>query len=116
MRNLREKLCRLVPGDIIHGKCPEGPSLICVVESVTFDRIEVRCITLQDKLAFDIETGLTMGNDVLCTLDSIAPVPCDVHDVLLGLDRKMRLSEPPLNRAEIDALIFVGRFYRAHPL
>ena len=107
----------LVPGDIIHAKCPGGPSLICLVESVGPDRLEARRVTTQDHVTFDMDTGLDIDDSSLrCTIDSIEPLPVDVHNVLLGLDRKMRLGEPPLNRAEIDALLFVARFYPAHPL
>ena len=116
MLELRPILCRLVPGDFIHARCPSGPTLICLVESVGFDRIETRCITTQERYVFDIDSGLTTDDGVLCTIDSIAPLPVDVHNVLLGLDRKMRLGEPPLSRAEIEALMFINRFYPAHPL
>lgn len=116
MLELRPKLSRLVPGDFIHGRCPSGPTLICLVESIGFDRIETRCITTQERYIFSIDTGLTVDDGVLCTIDSIAPLPLDVHSVLLGLDRRMRLGQTPLNRAEIDALIFVNHFYPAHPL
>jgi hypothetical protein len=68
-------------------------------------------------VTFDIETGEDIDDSPeRCCLDSIAPLPVDVHNVLLGLDRKTRLGEPPLNQAEKDALIFDGRFYRAHPI
>jgi hypothetical protein len=40
----------------------------------------------------------------------------DVHNVLLGLDRKMRLGTPPLDQAEKDALDFADDVYKAHPL
>lgn len=117
MREIRSKLSNLVPGDIIHARCPNGPSLICLVEAIGPDRIETRRVTTQDHVSFDMDTGEDIDDSpIRCIIDSIAPVPVDVHNVLLGLDRKMRLGQPPLNQAEKDALVFVGRFYRAHPL
>ena len=72
-------------------------------------------MTTQDHVTFNIETGEDIES-TRCRLDSIAPLPVDVHNVLLGLDRKMRLGQPPLNQAEVDALLFVADFYPAHPL
>ncbi len=115
MPKLHSKLSMIVPGDIIHGRCASGPSLICLVESVAADRIETRRITTQCHVTFDIKTGEDVDNSN-CRLDSIAPLPVDVHNVLLGLDRKMRLGEPPLDQAEKDALRFLWDFYPAHPL
>ena len=115
MPDLRSKLSLLVPGDIIHGHHVEGPSLICLVEVVAADRLETRRITTQRHITFDIETGVEVGFPE-CRLDSIAPLPVDVHNVLLGLDRKMRLGRPPLSQAEKEALRFVADFYSAHPL
>lgn len=115
MPDLRSKLSLLVAGDIIHGRCAQGPNLFCLVESVTANRIETRRITTQCHVTFDIETGEEIG-DPACRLDSIAPLPVDVHNVLLGLDRKMRLGTPPLDQAEKDALDFADEVYRAHPL
>ena len=115
MSDLRSKLSLLVPGDIIHGTCPEGASYICLVESIGSTCIETRRVTTQDHVTFNIETGEDIESPQ-CRLTSIAPLPVDVHNVLLGLDRKMRLGHPPLSQAEIDALLFVADFYPAHPL
>lgn len=115
MGEIRSKLSKLVPGDIIHGHHPAGASLICLVEAVTSDLIETRRITTQRHITFDIESGVEIDFPE-CRLDSIAPLPVDVHNVLLGLDRRMRLGNVPLNQAEAQALSFATNFYRAHPL
>ncbi|MCA0303204.1 MAG: hypothetical protein LCH95_12445 [Proteobacteria bacterium] len=115
MSDLRSKLSKLVPGDIIHGRHSAGPSLTCLVEAVEADRIETRRITTQRHITFDIETGVEIDFPE-CRLDSIEPLPIDVHNVLLGLDRKMRVGRLPINKAEKDALLFLADFYRAHPL
>ena len=111
MTDLKTKLSRLVPGDIFHAACPNEASLICLVEMITSERIEARRVTTQDHVTFDLNDP-----EVRCTIDSIAPLPVDIHNVMLGLDRKMRLRFDKLNRAEKDALLFVGAFYPANPL
>ena len=115
MPDLRSKLCLLVPGDIIHGRHSAGPSLVCIVEAVEIDRLETRRITTQRHITFDIETGVEIDFPE-CRLDSIEPLPVDVHNVLLGLDRKIRVGKVPINQAERDALLFAADFYPAHPL
>ena len=55
-----------------------------------------------------------------CIIDSIEPLPIEVHDVLLGLDRKMRLTLDQnrlgLSQAEQAALGFVYDFFPRHPI
>src|SRR6266852_4983256 len=113
-------LSRLVVGDILHAKCPNGASLICLIEAVTDARIETRRITTQDHVEFDRRTGRTIGDEVPCTIDSIAPLPVHIHNVMLGLDRKMRLTIDPekykLNHEEIEAMYFVNSYYPSNPL
>lgn len=118
MANHKSNLSRLVPGDIFHATCPNNASLICLVESVTSDRIEARRVTTQDHETFDLRTGQTLSADpeLRCTIDSIAPLPVAIHDVIVGLDRKMRLRFDKLSREEKDALLFVAQFYPANPL
>ena len=118
MADRRSKLSRLVPGDIFHAECPNGASLICFVEAITNDKIEARRVTTQDHVTFELSTGVSLPDDgeARCTIDSIAPLPVDIHNVMLGLDRKMRLRFEKPNRAEKDALLFVADFYPANPL
>jgi hypothetical protein len=68
-------------------------------------------------VTFDLNTGHTFDSpDVRCTIDSVAPLPVDIHNVMLGLDRKMRLRFEKLSRAEKDALLFIADYYPANPL
>ncbi len=115
LSNWRSSLSWLVPGDLVHGRCSQGHSLLCLVESLGPDRIVTRRITTQEPVTFDIETGEVMGAPGGC-LDSIMPLPVDLHDVLLGLDRKMRLGDQPLSPVEKDALDLANEVYAAHPL
>ena len=113
--DLRAKLSLLVPGDIIRGHDSGGAILICLVEAVGPDRIETRRVTTQGHVTFHVETGEEVGNPE-SRLDTLEPLPLDVHNALLGLDRKMRLGTLPLSEAEKEALQFVAHFYSAHPV
>ena len=73
-------------------------------------------------LVFDRQTGKAEWGDaqVVCTIDSVAPLPADIHNVMLGLDRKFRLERDleriKLNDAEKRALVFVDSYYSSNPL
>jgi hypothetical protein len=89
-----------------------------LVEAVTNGKIEARRVTTQGHVTFDLNTGQTLANnpELRCTIDSITPLPAEIHDVMLGLDRKMRLRFDKLSRDEKDALLFIADFYPANPL
>jgi hypothetical protein len=122
MANRETLLGRLAAGDIFHAESPKAPSLICLVVSITEATIQSRTVTSGEYLEFDRQTGVAQWNDeaASCTIDSVAPLPVDIHNVILGLDRKLRLEQDPervrLNDAERQALIFVDRHYSANPL
>lgn len=65
---------------------------------------------------FDPQTG--RGDR--CTLDSVAPLPADIHDLIYNLDRRQHLAvsveELRLTRSEKEALLFIAKFYPTHPL
>jgi hypothetical protein len=115
-------LSNLVAGDIFHAKCPNGASLICLVETVTATTIQARTVTHQIHLEFDRTTGIALFGDdrVPCTIDSIAPLPIHIHDVMVAIDRKERLERNPekhkLSREEKQALLFVSYYYPSNPL
>lgn len=50
----------------------------------------------------------------------MAPLPVDIHNTLLHLDRKKRLNRDPertkLTEAEHRALRFIAKFYPENPL
>jgi hypothetical protein len=89
---------------------------------VTESTIHARTITTQMQTEFDRQTGEGVWGDdrVPCTIDSTAPLPVEVHDVMLGIDRKFRLERIPerikLNDAEIQAYLFVDAHYSSNPL
>lgn len=115
-------ISKLVVGDIFHAQCPSGASLICLVESVTDATIGARTVTHQLKVEFDRRTGVENGGhgETSCNIDSITPLPPDIHNVMLGMDRKMRLepdiAKHKLNDEEKRALIFIASYYPSNPL
>ena len=127
LRNLRS-------GDIFHGHGSNGAEFIALVTEVRGEIIEARTMTSQIELLFDRETGESVwtefppvrpgdgfqGNNVSCVIDSIAPLPLEIHEVLLGLDRKMRLERDPervkFTEAEKNALLFISAHYPSFPL
>ncbi len=127
MADRKTQLGRLEIGDFFHAEYPgQTVSLICLVVAVSETTIRARRITNQKYLEFDRRTGVERGEKrSLAVIDSVAPLPLEIHNVMLGLDRKSALGlqekhlsgqEPWLNDAERNALIFVGEYYPANPL
>ena len=122
MRDHKALLGNLAVGDIFHADSPNGASLICLVVSVTESTIHARTVTTQTQLEFDRQTGVAVWGDdqVPCTIDSTAPLPLEVHNVMLGIDSKFRLEWNPerlkLNDAEKQALLFVDAHYSSNRL
>lgn len=86
--NERESAIRsLVVGDIFHGRAPNGASLFCLVTDVIGTTIHARRIHTQELLRFDRQSGTSLG-EVKSRIDCVAPLPSEVQEVLLKLDRK----------------------------
>ena len=97
--------------------------------------ILARNVATQIIYLFDRRTGHAQWNVqgmiYDCAIDSVAPLPPDIHEILLGLDRKgrdveyRRAADPdwemPLGQARLTAeekrgLLFVSHFYPENPL
>jgi hypothetical protein len=108
----------LLPGDIFHADEPGGASLICLVTRVDEDLVEARTLTTNVRFIFERETGKSIwsSNGMSGNIDSIAPLPPEIHNILLGLDRKLRLERDlervKFSEAEKSALLFVSRYYK----
>jgi|SRR3954463_2250738 hypothetical protein len=104
-------------GDIFDAKCPNGARPICLAVAVTDSIIRARSITNDQHFEFDRLTGTGVvifnGKESSCAIHSATPLPLDIHNILLGLDRKSRLEEDPermkLNEDEKRALLYVMR-------
>ena len=122
MPDRKTALAKLAVGDIFHGESTSGASLICLVTSVTEETIMARTMTTQLSFQFDRRTGIAQwGAELnLCSIDSTAPLPMEIHNVLLGLDQRYRLGQEPerfrLTDAEKRALVFVASYYPANLL
>lgn len=107
-------------GDIFHAESPNGASLICLVMGVTDTTIHARTVTTQTYLDFDRRTGVAEWGDdrIPCTVDSVARLPADIHNEMLGIDRKFRLERDrerlKLTDAEKRALLFVDSHYSSN--
>ncbi len=119
----RETLIRNIKiGDIFHAESPNGASMICLATAVSDTTIQARRITTQDDLAFDRNTGVGQSarRRVPCTINSVAPLPPEIHDIFLGLDHRYRTSTDPerskLSEAEIDAILYIDEYYPANPI
>lgn len=91
-----ELLQRLEPGDIFLAEYPDrpGPQRFCLVLQVSETRIRARCIHTQQKHEFDRRTGAEtdLGGDGGSMIVSVAPLPPDMHNTLVGMDRRYRLG------------------------
>lgn len=124
MIDRKEVLSNLVVGDIFHATSAKGTKLICLVTAVTDTAIHARTMTTQFLLKVDRQTGKGEVKSVIetvpCTIDSITPLPVDIHNIMLGLDRKSRLERneerAKLTKDEIRALLFLDDHYESNPL
>ncbi|MDP1962856.1 MAG: hypothetical protein Q8K93_11725 [Reyranella sp.] len=112
-------------GDIFNADVPTGGTVICLALAVTATRIRARDICRQGELLdFDRHTGVAPWPrskiGTTCTITSIAPLPPDVHEALLGLDRKYNRGRPltteemKLTEAEKKAFVFVYDYHAAN--
>jgi hypothetical protein len=120
MIDRRTALENIVAGDIFHAEHPNGASLICLAVSVTDSMIVAKTVTTQQYYEFDRRTGIARAGAVECVIDSVAPLPREIHDVMLGIDRKFgveaELEHYKLTEDEKRALVFVASFYPSHPI
>jgi len=126
MADRKTLLGRLEVGDIFHAEYPgHTVSLICLVVAVSEVTIRARRITNQKYLEFNRRTGVELGKKkTLAVIDSVAPLPPEIYNVMLDLDRKSALGLEekhlskiePFSDAERKALLFVGHHYPANPL
>jgi hypothetical protein len=122
----------LIVGDIFHAACPNGAHLICLATSVTETAIRARSITNDQYMEFDRKTGAGIvtwrERKTPCTIYSTSPLPEDVRNIILEMDRKTRFAEDPKNRSAQDqtepwlndderkALLYVAKHHRPkHP-
>ncbi len=116
-------LRNIAVGDIFHATAPNGASLICLTHAVTATTIHAETVTSDFQFEFERATGEVEwefeGQKVPCTIDSVAPPPAHIHEVMLGLYRKRSPAgeeDSRLTEAERRGLVFVARYYPANPI
>lgn len=123
MTRREDALRKIAVGDFFRTTSPNQASLPCLALEVTTDSIRARSIASRFDLKFDRTSGIAAFSEyernVDCIIDSLAPLPPDVHRVMLGLDRKYASpseESEKLTEDEKRALVFVARFYPQNPL
>ena len=131
MNNREAALRRLSVGDIFHASVKgDGPSYVCLALQVRKDAIFARRMTTQSVHWFNRITGVEIDDDRI-VIDSVAPLPEDISEIMRGLDHfyretEYRRAEEPdwvpaenyfhLSKDQIRAYSFIHDFYPAHPL
>lgn len=116
----------IAAGDIFHATSPNGASLICLALEVTDMVIVSQTITSMYELNFDRQTGIAErdfhGEHVVCTIDSVAPLPDDFKETLIAMYRvhsredKEEEEDSRLKDPEHRALVFAAQYFPAHPI
>jgi hypothetical protein len=114
-------LNKLVVGDIFQADGPNGAQPPCLIYDVTATIIKARAVTTQAHFDFDRETGIGKWKDGSpVTITSIAPLPVEIHNIVLSLDRKNRLllelKDAALTDDEITALLFLSDHHESNQM
>ncbi|MEO8686516.1 MAG: hypothetical protein ABI414_16950 [Devosia sp.] len=108
-------------GDVIFGVGAGGQEKLLLVYEADRSGFSARHVTTQMTLKFgrDGRTQLVPG-DGSCTIVSTAALPAEAHEVVVGLDRKMRTGKAHpdfvLSKAEIQLLLTHSEFFKSHLL
>jgi hypothetical protein len=108
-------------GDVIFGVGASGDGKLMLVYKADDRSIFARHVTTQTWVQFDREgKSRLIPTGGSCTIASTAQLPSDMHQVALGLDRKMRtakqLSDLRLSKVEKTLLLTFDDFFKARPL
>jgi hypothetical protein len=116
----------LTVGDIFHAASRNGERWICLVTSVTETTVQARSAINDLLFEFDRQTGTGFATwrdrKTPCAIYATDPLPEDIHNIILEMDRKSRLVEqdprlgedetkPWLNDDERRALLYVAKHY-----
>jgi hypothetical protein len=130
MTDREAALRQIADGDIFHASGTNGSSFPCLALHVRDHAIFARRVTTQSVHWFDRARGYDHDNPKI-VIDSVAPLPDDIREIMLSIDRLFReaeyrrAEEPDWEPAEdhfhqskdqIRALLFIADFYPAHPL
>jgi hypothetical protein len=120
MKRRDQILAKLEKGDIAYGVSTSGQGMMMLVYDKSATTILARHVPSQTKAEFD-RKGLSKPVEGVgtITLTSAAPLPPETFNIVLGLDRKMRLMHSiehiRLTDDEKRVLREVDDFYAARP-
>jgi hypothetical protein len=111
---------RLVAGDIFEVASAMRPNFVCLVETVSDRTLRAGNVMGGEHFDFDRRSGVAVTAEGEFAIVSIEPLPTEMYDVLMGLNRKMRLTldreRLKLTAEEKSALLFLSGFYAKHPV
>jgi hypothetical protein len=116
-----ELISKLAVGDIFHASFSNEAVRMCIVTSVNSAAVMARAVTTQEIFSFDRAFGRAQSIEgAICTIDSVYPLPCEIRDVLLEIDRRYGgESGPdglPLSIIERRALLDAMELFSSNPL
>lgn len=118
--SIKEQLSYLVVGDIIFGTWPDGGTLLCLITELSGGLIITRRLLSGGTIVFDAETGRKVKPENISYIASIAPLPLDIYQTFMNLDRRHRLLQKEedglLTDVEKKALFWIADYYPANPL
>lgn len=116
-------LGRLESGDIFHAIGENGAAAICRVLGVNETVVSSRRITTQHQCKFDRTTGRSVASGTVFTgmITSVEPLPPEVHNTFLEMDRQYRLGHRneesmKLTASQQAALLFIHDHYARYPI
>jgi hypothetical protein len=128
-------IAAIAAGDIFHAEGSTGSSRTCIAMAIRHTTILARDISIQAIYEFDRATGVATRyfGSTACTytIDSVAPLPDDIREIMLELDQKYHegeyrraenpnwerpLQDAALTEQQIQAYLFCADYYRAHPI
>jgi hypothetical protein len=117
-----ELLRRLELGDIFHAISESGAVAICLVLGVGETTVISRRITTQECCKFDRITGKSVsGSEFTGIITSVEPLPSEVRNTFLEMDRQYRLGHRDKESGELTAsqkaaLLFIHDHYAQYPI
>jgi hypothetical protein len=123
-------LKKISVGNMFHASMPGGGSYPCLTLQVRDEAIFARRVSTQSVHWFDRTTGVDI-DDPRLVIDSVAPLPDEVQEIMLSIDllfreAEYRSAEEPdwepaedhfhLSKDQIRALLFIAKFYPENPL
>jgi hypothetical protein len=110
---------RLTVGDLFHAS-GDPRKLVGLVIAVTDRSVYARNVMGDAYHEFDRHTGIEQAHGSDMVIDSIEPLPVEIHAVILGIERKYRLtmdrSRGRLTETEKSALALAFSHYEKHAI